>query len=751
MLIMLVFVLVLLLVKNINSFNTISNRNGHSNKFHLTMISRFDRNEVIGQVLSKEVLSVYQQFKRSPSSFTPTKEQAILLLNNINQLVITNTLTDISKFYDKLHNLGIMKGYGSMNNDGPLNSLRLPDLEHMLYSDPTSIFEYTGINSEHVENLEIPNYNTRGYTASSYSNKDNDYKTAYHSFIVASLQSILSISIKDTFFDPTMLLLSILLLTSAIVVDGPTMFDGLFSRQMSWMSFRISTLLNATERKKETRRNAGTFLIAYLVGTPIKRFENVNDLNPNSIFVSPDGPKIDLQDPALQNGIMDIHGLNRISATFMASSAVDSFDGRKVQPLNNYMKQFLALIGLRSSKPLFSNVSSKEFPQKLLPTLSIWGFLQSSLILKEVGSKVLDAVTEVFEKGGGVGDAIFAIEANLPAEYMNASPTATRRQIRKMTEDSFSKSKRSVVSTLSTILEAKSVQIINEDAITDAEIALIPGTDRKYTKDELILRPMATIAEVDDCAKTLMHLMQLVDKKKYGKVQRETQMKMRDIASQLVNAKLALEINKVENEIIEEQVSISEANKQLSGISFDTVTVYESLGLSNSFASFLAKNSNSFLVDTLLDPLLDISNTKKFFMGNLNKIEEWWLFYGSIIFDQALGITSKNFINNIWDADNITTDIMEEGQGDSASKSTKTEMIEKTKELKNILKASYDSEADALLMHIKKLTERKEPFNKMVEDQSGTFSNILQNEKDKNMIRIKQINDRIAELKRIKN
>ena len=327
---------------------------------------------------------------------------------------------------------------------------------------------------------------------------------------------------------------------------------------------------------------------------------------------------------------------------------------------------------------------------------------------------------------------------------MNASPTATRRQIRKMTEESFSKSKRSVVSTLAAILEAKSVPT-NEEAITDAEIALIPGTNRKYTKDELILRPNPTMEEVDDCAKTLMHLMQLVDKKKYGKVQRETQMKIRDIASQLVNAKLALEVNKVENEIIEEQVSISEANKQSSGVNFDTVAAFESLGLSHSFASFLAMNPNSFIVDNLLDPLLDISHSKKFFLSNMNKIEEWWLFYGSIIVDQALGVSSKKFINNVWDAPNLTTGTFNDDN--TAIKSKKSEMAEMTKELNNILKATYDSEADALLVHIKKLTQSKESFKNMVDEEKGAFNTILQEQKEKNVQRTKQINDRIAELK----
>jgi len=747
-------VVLLALLNNVNSFNMIYKQTKHHhNHLNINMISSFDHNnDMINQLLSKDVIQVFQLMKRNPSSFIPNKEQAIALFNNLNRLIGSDSLSDTSKFYESLHKSGVIKAYGSMNQDGPLNSLKLPHLEHMLYTDPPSIFREIGIDSEHVENLEVPNYNTRGYTASTYSIKDNDVKTAYHSFIVASLQTILSISLKDTFFDPSMVILSIGLLLSGIVIDGPTMFDGLFSRQLGWMSFRVSTLLNPDERKKDTRRNAATFLVAYLVGTPIKRFEsNVNDLNPSSFFINPDGPKVDLQDPSLHSGqstgalgVMDMNGLNRLSATFMASYAVDAFDGRKVQPLSNYIKNLLAIIGLRSSKPIYSNIPSKDFPQKLIPTMTIWGFLQSSLILKEVGSKVLDAVVEVFETGGGVGDAIFAIEANLPDNYMSASPTATRYQIRKMTEESFSRSRRSVVSTLSTILEARAIPD-DEAAITDSEISLIPGTDRTFTKDELILRPNPSMADVDECVKTYMHLLSTVDKKKFGKVQRETQMKIKDIASQVMNAKLALEIDKVENEIIKDQVLQAEINKEISGINYDTKAAYESLGLLSSFATFLATNSNP-LVDNLIDPLIDVSNTKKFVLNNINKIEEWWLFYGSVIFDHTLGITNKNFINNVWDAPNISTGIEDDRASNPKDSGVSKKMTEMTTELKNIIKAGYDSEVEALLVKIKNLSAKKE-WRKMVDEEKGSFNTMLSEQADANMKRILQINERISELK----
>lgn len=74
-------------------------------------------------------------------------------------------------------------------------------------------------------------------------------------------------------------------------------------------------------------------------------------------------------------------------------------------------------------------------------------------------------------------------------------------------------------------------------------------------------------------------------------------------------------------------------------------------------------------------------------------------------------------------------------------------MAEMTKELNNILKATYDSEADALLVHIKKLTQSKESFKNMVDEEKGAFNTILQEQKEKNVQRTKQINDRIAELK----
>lgn len=745
-----ILLLIILLCDNVNSFNIITTKQYQHHK--INMISRFDKqDDVINKLLNQDVIQVFQLMKRNPLSFTPNQEQATLLLNNLNKLIGTESLTDTSKFYDTLFKTGVIKAYGCMNLDGPLNGLRLPELEYMLYNDPPSIFEETGINSEHLENLEIPNYNTKGYTASTYSMKEDKIKTAYHCFIVASLQTIFSITLKDTFFDPTMILLSIVLLFSSIIVDGPFFFDGtIFKRQIKWMAFRINTLLNPAERKKDTRRDAATFIVAYLVGTPIKRFEsNVNDLD-HSFFISPDGPKVDLQDPALHiqsagdhHVAMDMNGLNRLSAAFMASAAVDAFDGWKVEPLNSYTKNVLAFIALRSIKPAFSSIPKNDFPQKLTTTISIWGFLQSSLILKEVGHKVLDAVQEVFENGGGVGDAIFSIEANLPDNFMTASPTSTRRHIRKMTEETIAKSRRSIVPTLSTILEARAVPEV-ESPIIDSEITLIQGTDRLYTKNELILRTNATMAEVDDCAKTLMHLMAKVDKIKTGRVQPQTQMKIKEIATKVLNAKLSKEVDKVESEVISNPILLSEAS------SIDTIVAYESLGLSKLFAHFFSKHSMEYpILDNLIDPFIEISNAQNVMMKKINKIEEWWLFYGSVVLEYTLGIQKTKFINSAWDASNMSTGIENDDRLKEDNKATgiTKKLFSMTNELKNILKLGSDDEAEAVLARIKKIAQRdKQDWKKMIVEDEGTFKNALKDELEKNMIRMKQINDRMTDL-----
>lgn len=769
----LLVLVLLLLINNVISFHNIKYKE-YNKRCNINMISRFDQNEVINQISMKNIIEgkyndfyhiffilliliyylliiVFQLIKQNPS-LKPTKDQACLLLNNMNQLVNSNSLKDVGKFYETLYKRGTIKAFGSMNKDGPLNSLRLPELEFMLYSDPSSVFKLTGVNSEYLENLEIPNYNTRGYTATNYDVRNQEYKTAVNTFIVASLQSILSITLKSTFFDPTMLLLSIMFMTSSIILDGPTMFDGMFSRQLSWLQFRISQLLNPIERKNETRKNAATFLIGYLVGSPIKRFEsNVQDLNPFSFFVSPDGPKVDLQDPSLHgqnpNGgisLMDVHGLMRLSATFMASYAIDAYDGKKVQPLNSYMKNLLAIIGLRSTKQIFSTIENKDFPQKLIPTMTIWGFLQSYLILKEVGSNVLEAVVEVFERGGGVGDAIFAIEANLPADYMTKSPTATRHQIRKMTEDAFCKARKSIVPTLKTILDARLIPD-EEEPITDDEIKLIPGTDRSYTVKELILRPNPTMADVDECAKTLMYLLQKFDKKKYGKVLPETNKRIKDVASQVLTARMAIEVSKVENEIRQEKAEKYQSSKEASEVGFDIDAAYQSLGLTKALASFLAKNSKTPLAEILVDPFIDLSNVKSFLHSNANKVEEWWLFYGSIMYEHMMGINNKKFISSVWDSSNLNTGIIESDTKSESNTGANKNMAELTKDLTNIVKASYDNEVDALLAQIKQASQ-KATWQKLIEENKGVFNSILKDEEDKNTLRAQQIFDRIAKL-----
>jgi hypothetical protein len=297
---------------------------------------------------------------------------------------------------------------------------------------------------------------------------------------------------------------------------------------------------------------------------------------------------------------------------------------------------------------------------------------------------------------------------------------------------------------LKTILDAKSIPE-EEEAITDSEIKLIPGTDRTYTVKELILRPNPSMADVDDCAKTLMHLLTKVDKKKYGKVLPETINRIKDIASQVVTARLAAEVNKVENEILQERAEKYQSSKEASEVNFD-IEAYQSLGLTKIFASFLAKNSKTpAFAEILIDPFIDMSNVKNFLHNNFNKIEEWWIFYGSIMYEHMMGMSNKNFVSSIWDSSNLNTGIIEAETNSNSKAGASKNMVELTKDLTNIVKASYDSEVDALLAQIKQAAQ-KTSWQKLIEENKGIFNTMLKDDEDKNTMRLQQINDRIAEL-----
>ena len=66
---------------------------------------------------------------------------------------------------------------------------------------------------------------------------------------------------------------------------------------------------------------------------------------------------------------------------------------------------------------MFSTIRHEEFPHRLLPTLARYGFVEAGIILREVEkSGALDEVFKVFLSGGGVGDAIVALETCITNE-----------------------------------------------------------------------------------------------------------------------------------------------------------------------------------------------------------------------------------------------------------------------------------------------------------------------------------------------
>ena len=64
-----------------------------------------------------------------------------------------------------------------------------------------------------------------------------------------------------------------------------------------------------------------------------------------------------------------------------------------------------------SPTPLSYNVLFNKIYEssRLLPTLARWGFVEATLVIRE-NTAAIDALVDVFKSGGGVGDAISAIE-----------------------------------------------------------------------------------------------------------------------------------------------------------------------------------------------------------------------------------------------------------------------------------------------------------------------------------------------------
>jgi hypothetical protein len=111
------------------------------------------------------------------------------------------------------------------------------------------------------------------------------------------------------------------------------------------------------------------------------------------VYYYNDAPRIDVRDkaegtitnaPYADTQGLDMDGLLRLAVTAMAPAAVDAINGRPIR-ISKFVRMLFALIYQKIADPAVCQIKPDQLPQRLLPTLALYGFVQAVLVLKESG------------------------------------------------------------------------------------------------------------------------------------------------------------------------------------------------------------------------------------------------------------------------------------------------------------------------------------------------------------------------------
>jgi len=177
----------------------------------------------------------------------------------------------------------------------------------------------------------------------------------------------------------------------------------------------FSRILNPGLSDKILRHEAGHFLIAYLIGCPVEgcvlsswaalkdaRFGGQrNSLSAGTSFFDPD-----LSDQVNGKKPLSRDSIDRFTMVVMAGIAAEAINfGQADGGAGDEMSliKFLGQIRPRSGE-------AKSWTTESIRNQARWGALQSVLMLKEY-KKSYEALVDALERGGGLGECIYAIES----------------------------------------------------------------------------------------------------------------------------------------------------------------------------------------------------------------------------------------------------------------------------------------------------------------------------------------------------
>ena len=431
-----------------------------------------------------------------------------------------------------------------MFEDGPIMDIELARVEQMFLADPEYITSNLDISQESIDSLRVPGVS--GPSMRSEVKLRDNLRSAGVAFaaVVAQLVSLSAhgptLAAEGVYQSGLTPFFSTLLAVGGLISIDNTIGDYGITRQLQWLKAMARDFFDAKAADESARASAATFIVAYLMGAPVRSLRWAPaELETRMRFVFAEAPKVETTDPMIsglrKGGKMTMAGLKRTATIQMAAHALQTVDGCGVSSMTEYQKMLFADLGYHATNARSSDILDSEFPQKLLPTLSLFGYLQSVLILREAGSGAIEAVAEVLRAGGSVGDACVALEAHFDPRHEDA-PVEVRKQIR-LAEQSRVDALVPVSSQISTVVEARALRTsMAGAAVLDQPIERIPGTARALQEEEFLLGPDPWAQEVAQFARDLMNMKLKRDVELHAKVQQRTQEDIKDMASRLMPA-----------------------------------------------------------------------------------------------------------------------------------------------------------------------------------------------------------------------
>ena len=511
-----------------------------STKLGATTSSGSEGEKIVDDLLrSRDFATVFNYLRRNPK-VAPTGGQAVELLNSFDQSSIATT-ESIDNLFARLAKQGsLIKSFGCMVDDGPIMDLELARVEQMYLTDPLYVTSNLGVEQSMLDSLKIP-----GLTSPAMSAELKRAEEVKSVGVIAVAVTAQLVAVVAQAPSPTMTVESLMPFLSTIAALGGLMsFDNTIgnyglTRQLQWLREMVKPFINARYADESSRAAAATFIVAYLLGAPIRSVKWApNELDTQLRFVFAEAPRIEMSDPTISDlrrgRRVTMQGLKRTATIQMASLAMQAVDGGRVLPMTAYQKMLFADLGQHASNIHSSDIADREFPQRLLPSLSLFGWLQGVLILREVGCGAVDAVAWVIRSGGGVGDACQALEASFDPSSADA-PVRIRKQSR-LREQAQVDEVVTLSSQISAIAESRALQAsMTEALVLDSPIEQIPGAPRLKV-EEFLLGPYPWASEVAAVARDLMNMKVKRDLETHSRVEKATQEELRDLAARLAPA-----------------------------------------------------------------------------------------------------------------------------------------------------------------------------------------------------------------------